>query len=159
MPHTIVLEGRVFGESPIPRDAITRSSWTAPAPHRWRKLGQNGERAGSGQKWWEMVRFSSVGCSSKEETPASRYFARVSGVGDLGFEPRLTESESEPTALQPNSEQQLTPSKSPGCSAGCSAQQNERGITDPNLARVVEAWPTLPDALRRAVLALIGTNG
>ena len=29
--------------------------------------------------------------------------------------------------------------------------------TDPELARVVEAWPTLPEPLRRAVLALVGT--
>jgi hypothetical protein len=30
----------------------------------------------------------------------------------------------------------------------------------PNLARVVEAWPALPDAIRRAVLALVGSaNG
>jgi len=28
---------------------------------------------------------------------------------------------------------------------------------DPNLARVVEAWPDLPDAIRRAVLALVAT--
>jgi hypothetical protein len=31
---------------------------------------------------------------------------------------------------------------------------------DPDLARVVSAWPDLPEAIRRAVLALIGsTNG
>jgi hypothetical protein len=30
---------------------------------------------------------------------------------------------------------------------------------DPGLARVAEAWPGLPDAIRRAVLALIGAAG
>ncbi len=31
---------------------------------------------------------------------------------------------------------------------------------DPDLARVVSAWPDLPDAIRRAMLALIGSaNG
>ncbi|MFO0800072.1 MAG: hypothetical protein U0804_21605 [Gemmataceae bacterium] len=30
---------------------------------------------------------------------------------------------------------------------------------DPVLAAVVAAWPTLPDPLRRAVLALIGAAG
>jgi hypothetical protein len=29
--------------------------------------------------------------------------------------------------------------------------------TDPDLARVVEAWPHLPEAIRRAVLALVGS--
>jgi hypothetical protein len=28
--------------------------------------------------------------------------------------------------------------------------------SDPDLARVVEAWPTLPPAIRRAMLALVG---
>jgi hypothetical protein len=28
--------------------------------------------------------------------------------------------------------------------------------TDPNLVKVIDAWPTLPDPIRRAMLALIG---
>jgi hypothetical protein len=28
--------------------------------------------------------------------------------------------------------------------------------TDPNLAKVIDAWPTLPEPIRRAMLALIG---
>jgi hypothetical protein len=28
--------------------------------------------------------------------------------------------------------------------------------TDPELARIVAAWPDLPDAIRRAMLALVG---
>jgi hypothetical protein len=32
--------------------------------------------------------------------------------------------------------------------------------TDPDLARILNAWPGLPEAIRRAVLALIdSTNG
>src|SRR5262249_14396400 len=35
-----------------------------------------------------------------------------------------------------------------------------RNAPDPDLAHVVEAWPALPDAIRRAVLALVGSaNG
>ena len=30
---------------------------------------------------------------------------------------------------------------------------------DPDLSRVVAAWPELPEAIRRAVLALIGSAG
>jgi hypothetical protein len=29
-------------------------------------------------------------------------------------------------------------------------------LVDPDLARIIEAWPQLPDPIRRAVLALIG---
>jgi hypothetical protein len=28
--------------------------------------------------------------------------------------------------------------------------------TDPNLVKVIDAWPTLPHPIRRAMLALIG---
>ncbi|HEV2946080.1 MAG TPA: hypothetical protein VGX70_01810 [Gemmataceae bacterium] len=31
--------------------------------------------------------------------------------------------------------------------------------SDPELARVVEAWPTLPNRIRAAVLALVTTAG
>jgi hypothetical protein len=30
-------------------------------------------------------------------------------------------------------------------------------LTDPDLARVIEAWATLPEPIRRAVLALLGS--
>jgi len=29
-------------------------------------------------------------------------------------------------------------------------------MTDPDLARLVEAWPTLPEPIRRAMVALVG---
>ncbi|HXD88310.1 MAG TPA: hypothetical protein VN641_17610 [Urbifossiella sp.] len=56
------------------------------------------------------------------------------------------------------SRQQLTPNAADGCSAGCSDQHGEGGITDPELARVAAAWPTLPEPIRRAMLALIGAS-
>jgi hypothetical protein len=30
-------------------------------------------------------------------------------------------------------------------------------LTDPDLARILGAWPTLPEPIRRAVLALLGS--
>lgn len=42
-----------------------------------------------------------------------------------------------------------------GCSAGCSDAASEGGITDPELAALVAAWPTLPEPIRRAMLSLI----
>lgn len=44
-----------------------------------------------------------------------------------------------------------------GCSAGCSDQQSEGGIPDADLATLVAAWPTLPDPIRAAIRALVGT--
>jgi hypothetical protein len=32
----------------------------------------------------------------------------------------------------------------------------EFDTTDPNLVKIMEAWPTLPEPIRRAMLALIG---
>ena len=36
-------------------------------------------------------------------------------------------------------------------------RQGEGGITDPELARIVTAWPTLPEPIRRAVLTLVSS--
>jgi len=46
-----------------------------------------------------------------------------------------------------------------GCSAGCSDRRDEGGIDDPELAAVIDAWPTLPDAIRRGILAMVGAAG
>jgi hypothetical protein len=43
-----------------------------------------------------------------------------------------------------------------GCSAGCS--DAPKLLTDPDLARVVAAWPTLSEPIRRALPALVGTT-
>ena len=42
-----------------------------------------------------------------------------------------------------------------GRSAGRSDLQSEGGISDPELARLVAAWPMLAEPLRRAMLAMI----
>ncbi len=44
-------------------------------------------------------------------------------------------------------DKRVTSGEIPGCSAGCS---------DPDLARVIEAWATLPEPIRSEVLALVG---
>jgi hypothetical protein len=37
------------------------------------------------------------------------------------------------------------------------AQSDGFTRTDPNLQRLIDAWPTLPEPIHRAILALIGT--
>ena len=54
---------------------------------------------------------------------------------------------------------QLTSIPDSRCSAGCSDQQGEGGISDSELARLVAAWPTLPDAIRRGILAMVNATG
>jgi hypothetical protein len=39
------------------------------------------------------------------------------------------------------------------------APEAEKRSSDPDLARVIDAWPVLPEAIRRAVLALVGSAG
>ena len=50
-----------------------------------------------------------------------------------------------------NSIQQLTPNEV----AGCSGPQGEGGITDPELAVLVAAWPTLPEPIRAGIVAMV----
>jgi hypothetical protein len=52
------------------------------------------------------------------------------------------------------------PNPLPGKNCGDQPWRPDRALTkalesDPDLARVVKAWPSLPTAIRRAVLALI----
>ncbi|HVK16119.1 MAG TPA: hypothetical protein VM533_04165 [Fimbriiglobus sp.] len=51
----------------------------------------------------------------------------------------------------------LSSSSPAGCSAGCSDQQGEGGIPDADLAALVATWPTLPNHIRAAIRALVGT--
>jgi hypothetical protein len=48
----------------------------------------------------------------------------------------------------------VTPDAVLGCSAGCSDARSEGGVTDTDLAAIIAAWPTLPDHIRAAILAL-----
>jgi hypothetical protein len=48
----------------------------------------------------------------------------------------------------------VTPGAVLGCSARCSDQRGEGGITDADLAAIIAAWPMLPDHIRAAVRAL-----
>ena len=64
--------------------------------------------------------------------------------------PLVSRSKSQP-------DKQIAPSGPAGCSAGCSDQTGEGGIPDADLAALVAAWPTMPDHIRAAVRALVGT--
>ena len=58
---------------------------------------------------------------------------------------------------KPKPHKAVTPSADSGCSAGCSDQRSEGGIPDADLAALVAAWPTLPDPIKAAIRALVGT--
>jgi len=58
------------------------------------------------------------------------------------------------------------PQETTGNSSGSSQSGAESGalgarkpafdaLADPDLARLIEAWPTLPDAIRRAIVAMV----
>jgi hypothetical protein len=74
-------------------------------------------------------------------------------VSRLGLEPRtygLTcRQGSDATAL---------PATASGDKLGSVARQLPT-VADPDLARVILAWPDLPDHIRAAILALVGTAG
>ena len=58
--------------------------------------------------------------------------------------------------LEHYEKQHDTPLADSGCTAGCTrCEDKTKGELPAGLGRVVEAWPTLPEPLRRAVLAMI----
>ncbi len=56
-----------------------------------------------------------------------------------------------------NAGKPVTPTEAAARSAGCSDQQGEGGIPDAELAALVAAWPTLPEPIKAAIRALLGT--
>jgi len=58
---------------------------------------------------------------------------------------------------KPKPHKTVTPGAVLGCSAGCSGQRSEGGIPDADLAALVAAWPKLPEPIRAAIRALVGT--
>jgi hypothetical protein len=75
-----------------------------------------------------------------------------SGVGELGFEPRQADPESERAALQADEAQALPAEQGLRLHTGCTDQA---GIPA-DLARLIDAWPKLPEHVRRAILTLAG---
>ena len=49
----------------------------------------------------------------------------------------------------------LAPPPAVGRSAGRSDDESEGGNDDPDLSRLLAAWPTLPEPIRRAMLAIL----
>ena len=51
-----------------------------------------------------------------------------------------------------------TPAHNQG-GAESGAVENDTAPTDPELAKVIETWPSLPEAIKRAILAMIDASG
>ncbi len=86
-----------------------------------------------------------------------RVASRCTEVGDLGFEPRLTESESEQLATEDHTSKQLIAFPPASCTTGRTRKRSEVDAEDAELAAIVAAWPQLPESLRSAILAIVAT--
>ena len=51
----------------------------------------------------------------------------------------------------------LTSNPSSGCTAGCTRKQSDTGTPDAELSTIIDAWPTLPEPIKAAIRALLGT--
>jgi len=67
--------------------------------------------------------------------------------------PQLAVPKTEGVESQADEEQALTADAAPRLPAGCSTPPE----LPPDLARVIDAWPSLPAHIRAAVLALVTT--
>ena len=56
-----------------------------------------------------------------------------------------------------NAPEQLASIAPSGCTAGCTGEQSEGGIPDAELAALVAAWPTLPEPIKAAIRAMLGS--
>ena len=89
--------------------------------------------------------------TAQEKTPVLQGFAsecdvvRVAGVPPQGLEPSdVTSSENKDLRQTPNQR-----------AAECAAVGDDLPPIDPELAQVIEVWPTLPPAIHEAILAML----
>ncbi len=83
-------------------------------------------------------------CEREHENGASRIRTENQGI----MSPPIT---------NPNSLliQDVTSNTNAGRSAGCSGERAEGGITDPDLAALVKAWPLFSEPIKAAIRALV----
>ncbi len=63
---------------------------------------------------------------------------------------------------KPQPDKQFTTLAAVSCTAGRTRSEKptrEGGITDPDLQRICDAWPTLPDPIKAAILAIVASTG
>ena len=94
---------------------------------------------------------SQADLTAQEKTPVLQGFAsecdvvRAAGVPPQGLEPSdVTSSEKKDLRQTPNQR-----------AAKSAAVGDDLPPLDPELAQVIEAWPTLPPAIREAILAML----
>ena len=75
-------------------------------------------------------------------------------VAPLGFEPRLTDSESTRIALFPKENGTFS-----NCAAPGAAVELENGPIDPDLRAIIERWADLPDAMKAGIMAMVRAAG
>ena len=90
--------------------------------------------------------------------PCNRQRMRASGPARI-----RTENQGIMSGLTPRSNHlkiaDVTSIPDSGRTTGRTDKQNEGGIPDAELSRIVAAWPTLPEPIRKAMLALVAAGG
>jgi hypothetical protein len=75
----------------------------------------------------------------------------------MGFEPTTSSLEVRPFRTPSSSKtSESRPLKPPGVVTECS-EESDGSIPDADLARLIAAWPTLPEPIKAAIRALLGT--
>ena len=75
-----------------------------------------------------------------------------------GVEPSTSALRTQPPRVVTDTDKGFTSTPKAGCTSGCTSEgQNEKVAESlpPELALVVNRWPTLPDALRAGILAMV----
>ncbi len=120
-------------------------------PHRNAPMCIAGAFGGGSDNPNEPLEMTGAGAS--QHRPAS---IRMN-EGD-GGRTRNLRSDSPPSLLVNPRESKHFPSSTPsGCTAGCTKEQSEGGLPDADLAALVAVWPTLPEPIKAAIRALLGS--
>ena len=94
-----------------------------------------------------------TGAGTIRHRPASRF----TDEGGGGRTRNLRSDSPATTVPNPIIYKPLTSNPSSGCTAGCTRKQSDTGTPDAELSTIIDAWPTLPEPIKAAIRALLGT--
>ena len=135
------------GESGVPRGVPTGYI----RPHRNAPMCTLGVFDGGSGEVNEHLEMTGAG--AQKHRPAS-IFTNEGGGGRT----RNLRSDSPATTVpNPIIYKPLTSNPSSGCTAGCTRKQSDTGTPDAELSTIIDAWPTLPEPIKAAIRALLGS--
>ncbi len=131
------------------------------ASRKWDDLVTRGEVGSIGQREGQLV---TSAVALKHDNPLTTAVNGLQGVERKGVEPSTSALRTQQGDDVSANQTEVMETGTGACTAACTNEREigqNRGVPadpiDHDLARLVEIWPNLPEAIRRCILAMVET--